>query len=150
MKNSQTKTAGTALILASVSLLISVFNAYQREMKMPGDKVVVAGTIRNTGDRGWFVLDDESHAPINISRVEVKKGVVIVYFPFRASKIHTFVVTPDETFGASGYFVGASVRKGSAAILVSKVVDGKAVPINASDIKSQIGNFWIYGLFTLE
>ena len=149
MTNLYKKLATAALVISFSSLTMSLFN-FSKIFQPSGGKIEVAGTIRSVNDRGWFVINDDAHTPINIDHVTVRKGVILINFAFNASKIHTFVVTPDETFAMSGYFVGASVVHNHAAIIISKEVNGSVVPVDASLIKSKLGNFWVYGLFTVN
>ena len=130
-----------SISLVAVLVIIVLMYGYE-------EKMVVAGTLRSSGNQGWYVISDKAHVPLNISRVEVKNGAICVYYAFTASRTHTFIVTPDETFAGAGIFVGASVSKNRAAISLSRVIDGKVVRIDPSKIESDWGNFWIYGLFT--
>ena len=139
-----------ALILVFV-LIFSYekkISKYEESISKFEGQIKVAGAIRCTGNQGWFAISDDVHAPINIDRIEVKNGAIVVYYTFTASRIHTFIVTPDETFSKAGFFTGASVGRDRAVINISKVIDGRVVRIDPSEIESKVGNFWIYGLFT--
>jgi hypothetical protein len=138
-----------SLLLAISSIALSIF-AQTQIYKCADNKVEVAGVIRSIDDKGWFVINEGLHTPINIERVEVIQGHIIIHFPFSASTIHSFIVSPDETFSKEGYIVGAAVTKKAACIAVSRVINGNVVPIDASSIRSQTGNLWIYGLFRVD
>ena len=118
--------------------------------KSADKKVKVAGTIRSMDENGWFVINDENHKPINIAKIEVVKGWIKVYYTFNASTIHTFIATPDETLAANGFFLGASVTKNCASIAVSKVENGIVRLVDASKIRSDSGNIWFHGLFSVD
>jgi hypothetical protein len=139
-----------ALILVFV-LIFSYekkISKYEESISKFERQIEVAGAIRCTGNQRWFAISDEVHVPINIDRIEVKNGAIVVYYTFTASRIHMFIVTPDETFSRAGFFAGASVGRDRAVINISKVIDGQVVRIDPSEIESKVGNFWIYGLFT--
>ncbi len=137
-----------SFVIAVLSLVmsLSLYFQYRNEDK----RAAVAGVIRCVDENGWYAIDDKGHKPINIGKIEVKNGLIMVYYTFKASAIHTFIVTPDETFARAGYIVGSSVGFNKAAITVSKIVKGEVVAVDASTIKSKLGNFWIYGLFSID
>ena len=137
-----------SLIIAIISISLSILVYLQS--KNTDKPVVVAGVIRNMDDRGWYVINDGAHIPINIDSIDVENGLILIHYGFTASAIHTFIVTPDETFARAGYFVGSSVGLNKATIAVSQIVKGEVIPVDASKIKSQLGNFWIYGLFGVD
>ncbi len=138
-----------SLFIAILSMALSIFVLLQ--IQNSADKTVkVAGVIRCIDEKGWFVINDGGHTPVNINRIEVKNGLILVYYTFSASTIHSFIVSPDETFAGAGYFVGASVNRDRASIAVSRIINGKVVPVDASTIRSKLGNFWIYGLFSID
>ena len=138
-----------SLLIAISSLAISIFGQTQI-YKCADNKVEVAGVIRSIDENGWFVINDGHHTPLNIDRVEVKQGYIIIYFTFTASTIHSFIVSPDETFARDGFLFGACVYSNWAGITVSRVIDGKVVPVDASTIRSNVGNLWIYGFFSVD
>ena len=142
------KLIAASLLIAFLSLALSVFFQI-KSCNLADKRVEVAGTFRSIDDNGWLVISDKLHKPINIGRIKVRKGYVLIQFTFAASKIHSFMVTPDETFVRAGYSFGASVYRDHVAIAVSRVIDGKVVPVDASSIRSRFGNFWIYGLFSV-
>jgi len=142
------KIAVVSLIIAIISISLSLL-VYIKS-KNTDKTVQVAAVIRCIDDKGWFAINDGAHTPLNIDKIEVKNGLIVVYYTFRASTIHTFIVTPDETFANAGYFVGSSVGFNKATITVSQIVNGGVVPVDASTIRSQLGNFWIYGLFSID
>jgi hypothetical protein len=142
------KITAASLIIAILSIALSVMIYFQN--KNPDKTIKVAGVIRSADENGWYVINNDGHKPLNIAKVEVKNGLIVVNYTFKASAIHTFMVTPDETFARAGYFVGASVGLSAATISVSQVVDGKVAAVDASTIRSKLGNFWIYGLFEIE
>lgn len=138
-----------SLLLAISSIALSIFGQTQIH-KCAENRVEVAGVIRSIDENGWFVINDERHTPLNINRVEVRQGYIIIHFTFAASTIHSFIVSPDETFAKDGYFFGACVYRDWAGIAVSRVIDGKVEPVDASTIRSNVGNLWIYGLFSVD
>lgn len=82
----------------------------------------IAGVIRNTG-AGWDVINDAGHEPINIDNV-VSDGdkITINYGTLGASKVGTFIVTPDEKLNEQGFQVGASVGPTSTSIYLSRSI----------------------------
>lgn len=143
------KVVAISFFLAVFAASLSIINLVKLE-DQGGPTVTVAGVIRSLDERGWHAIDDSTHSPLNIEAVEVKNGLIIVRYGFKASKIHSFVVAPDETFAKEGLLVGASVASDHARILVSQIVAGTPRVIDASTIRSKLGNFWIYGVFSVE
>jgi|GEM_PF-3510556 len=113
-------------------------------------KVEVCGTVRNTKKDGWGVVRDSVHEPINIESINTASGSIIINFPFKAEKIHTFIVCPDERLAWRGYFVGSSVSQKSASIILSRIKNGKAELVRPEDLDEPFSNIWIYGLFSLQ
>ncbi len=142
------KIVAASLIIAILSITISVIIYFQNQKS--DKRATVAGVIRCVDEKGWFAINDGGHTPLNIAKIEVVNGNIVVHYAFKASKIYTFIVTPDETFAREGYFVGSSVGLSAATISVSQVVNGEVIAVDASTIKSKLGNFWIYGLFGIE
>jgi hypothetical protein len=108
----------------------------------------VAGIIRRVEPNSWYVINDTSHSSLGISNIAEDNEKIVIYYDFNATKIHTFSVTPDETFSAMGYICGASVGLDRAYIYISKMDSGQIVPVDPTTINDNRGNFWIYGLFT--
>jgi hypothetical protein len=138
-----------SLLIAIAGTAISIFGQIQvREL---ADNKVVAGTIRRMDENGWFVLDDKNHTPINIAKIEIVGSNILIHYTFTASTIHSFIVTPDETLAASGFFLGAAVHRDYAAITLSQVnKNGSAELVHPSAIRSKFGNIWIHGLFSVD
>lgn len=110
---------------------------------------VVSGVIRNTGN-GWHALDDEGHAPINISRVESNWKQITVYFTFDAAKVQTFIISSDESFTASGVTAGASVGTDRARLAIAQqgiFGAGQVSPNWVHTGRFPSSNFWIFGTF---
>ena len=143
------KLIAASISIAVLSAALSIFGQIQIE-KFDDKKVEIAGTIRSVDENGWFAINDEDHTPINIARIEVQRGYIILHYTFTASTIHSFIVTPDETFAASGFFLGASVYKNYAAISVSRLNNGIVEVVNPSKIRSAFGNIWVHGLFSVD
>lgn len=128
-----------SIVFLSASWLVAAWTT--------SDSDIVAGVLRSEDDRGWYAVDDKDHTPINIHSVTIYDGLIIVTFSKRFEVINTFIAVPDETFAANGYIFGSTVNKTRAKILVSKIEEGKAVPVDASRIRSKLGNVWVYGIF---
>jgi len=80
--------------------------------------VVVAGVIRNYNDgRGWVLIDDGFHPPINITKVDslTDTGLIRVEYTNlkvgggNAGRTVTLIAQPDETLAKAGFTCGASV-----------------------------------------
>lgn len=106
----------------------------------------IAASIKNYGD-GWKVVEDDRHAPLNIEKVVTEQTRVLIYYKSCTEKIHSFIVTPDETMIAGGYRVGVSAANGVASIYI---YDKEGNPINPHDYVSEKGNIWVYGVFSLN
>ena len=114
------------------------------------NQVEVAGTIRGTAEKGWFVIENQTHTPLHIKDIKTGGKAIKITFDFKAETIHTFVATPDETFAIKGYFIGASVRPDHAILVIARSHEGKQVLVNPQKIDDILGNIWIYGLFSVE
>ena len=136
-------------ILAIGGIALSIYP--QKQTESPIEKrVEVAAALRCQDDNGWFAIDDEFHEPINIGRIHVYQGYIIVHYTFTASTIYSFIVSPDETFVQGGVFFGSSVFRDHVVIAVSRMNNGRIEPVDASSIRSELGNIWIYGLFGVD
>ena len=148
------KLIAVSLSIAILCVTLSIFGQMQisefADKKSADKKVKVAGTLKIIDERGWFVVNDENHKPINIGRIEIVKGFIRIYYTFNASTIHTFIATPDETLAANGFFLGARVSKNYANILVSRLENGVVRLVDASSIRSDTGNIWFQGLFSVD
>jgi hypothetical protein len=84
---------------------------------------VVAGVIRNTGS-GWALITDADHQSTNVGSVTYSAangGEIVINYPgISATKVVSFVVTPDETLARAGIFAGASVTQSAATIRLSR------------------------------
>lgn len=144
MTNGENKFLKYVVILITIltlSVLISEFYNRQKEY-------VVAGAIRNV-EREWIAIDDRTHKPINIDKITVTEGgSIVIYFKFKANTINTFLVTTDERFASLGYFVGAAVGSNLAKITIYQNKDGIIQKVPAHTINNDLGNFWIYGIFS--
>lgn len=107
---------------------------------LAGDMFELGGAIRNVGD-GWSIIRDKSHQPLNLYTIEEHSDRLELIYSLNASKVITFIVTPDETYSNKQIDVGASVGLKSAVIKFSK--NGEF--ISPKDLTEEWGNFWIYG-----
>lgn len=106
---------------------------------------IVAGVLRNNGS-GWAILNDANHKPLGLEGIRCEGRFLEISFDFEASEIHSLIVVPDETLAGLGVIVGASVQKDKAVIMAS--INGEY--INLEHFESKWGNFWVYGLFTVN
>lgn len=104
----------------------------------------VAGTIRNTGS-GWDVLDDSTHESIGVASVSEDTSKITITFDFTATKVVSFVATPDETYtGSDISSIGASVAVTYAELYLTNAA-GSAV--DPTSLTNGSGNIWFQGLF---
>ena len=84
---------------------------------------VIAGTVQNDGT-GWkFIVDASHQADLNCDSVSADNANVhINYASIDATKVVSFMVSPDESFAALGYFCGASVGVEQSSIKLYKSV----------------------------
>lgn len=104
----------------------------------------IAGTLRrNTAiSPDWFILDDTSHAPSNITVGPVTTSHLEIQFP-TALRIISLIAAPDDTFARVYQATfGASVSVDKA--LIKGTVSGEA--FNPSTWSSVAANIWIQGL----
>ena len=82
----------------------------------------VAGVLRNTG-AGWNWISDAGHEPIGIDSVTSDAtSITVNYAGIAASKVGSFIVTPDEKLNEQGFQVGASVGADKATIYLARSV----------------------------
>lgn len=106
---------------------------------------IVAGCIRGVPGGTWGLIEDSSHAPLNIQGVSVNGNRVIVNYTFTAKKVISLIAAPDEYYTQMGVSCGASVGKASAAVYFNKRPNtGYADPMS---LRSNLSNVWIYGIF---
>lgn len=116
----------------------------------PGGEL--AAVIRNDGD-GWYAIHDETHVPINVRAVVTTSQSVRVVYSFKATVVHTFSVSPDETLALAGISGGASVGLEDAEISIARLGKSgfeRANAIEISTIRYWQSNFWISGRFTAD
>lgn len=80
----------------------------------------VACAIRRTAGGTFQVISDSGHVPVGVLGVREVNGDIVIDYDFQATRVVSFVVTPDETFALSGLTVGASVGLASATIRVGQ------------------------------
>lgn len=82
----------------------------------------VAGTIRNSGSPDyWQPINDAGHEPCNVDSVNTTTSAIEINFgSLNATKILTFVVSPDETLAGAGFTVGASVALNKATLYLRR------------------------------
>jgi hypothetical protein len=110
--------------------------------------IVLACCLRRVGPDPWYIIDDQAHTPMGVVSIEETSESLTLFFSFTASEIHTFVVTPDETFAEWGYFCGASVGNSDARIKISEWNEGEVTLVDPTTIDSDRGNLWVYGVFS--
>lgn len=131
------------IILIVIACLL-LFGFTYRNGESPS-RFEIAASIRNSGD-GWKVVEDDRHAPLNIKKVVTEQTRIMIYYKNNTKRIHSFIVTPDETMTASGYRVGVSALNGVASIYI---YDKDGNLINPHHYVTDRGNIWVYGVFTL-
>lgn len=75
---------------------------------------------QNTPASGWYALDDENHAPLNIASVTNDTDKIIITPSFTWDKIRTVIATPDETFASANVIPGVSVGTSDVRIYLSQ------------------------------
>ncbi|WP_439593870.1 hypothetical protein [Microbacterium sp.] len=105
----------------------------------------IAGTFRRVSATSWAMLDDAGHTSIGVDRIEVRADRLRVWHTFRASKVVTVQVTPDESFASAGVRVGASV--GFAYTDVFFYMGASQTPVKPALLTKAGANVWITGLF---
>ncbi|MEV8396238.1 hypothetical protein ACFVAF_34540 [Streptomyces sp. NPDC057596] len=80
---------------------------------------IISGTIRNLGDsNGWQLISDSAHRSSGIVAVNTLSDRIELKHPIGAIRVSSMQVTPDETFGARGLRVGASVGLDSSTLFL--------------------------------
>lgn len=108
----------------------------------------VSGTIRWESPTSWMVLDDAGHTPTGIASVELLRDRVRVHYDFRASKVSSLQVTPDDAFAAASVRVGASV--GFTYTDVFFYMGSSQTPVSPALLTKRGGNVWITGSFHVD
>lgn len=108
---------------------------------------IVAGVIRNNGN-GWEIIRDSGHESLHVKSVSNNNLTITIEHSFKASKVVSFMVTPDETFVKEGLTAGASVGLDKTFIYLSK--SGSNAYSDPARVVSAKGNFWFYGMFIDE
>ena len=109
-----------------------------------GGIAFVAGAIRNDGT-GWQAIADEDHSPLNIKSVTTREGMIVVEYTFKADKVVSLVVAPDESLARAGYSAGASVGLTEARISLAN--NGGVDPWGVSTEEIPWSNLWVQGMF---
>lgn len=112
--------------------------------------IEVSGVFRRTNELGVFIINDTWHEPLNVESIIETTDHFVLYYSFVAFKIHTFIVTVDETFAGEGYFCGASVWWEFAKIYVYQNINGSTLLVPPAEIDSAGGNFWFFGVFSID
>jgi hypothetical protein len=109
-----------------------------------GELLTVAGALRNDG-KGWQVISDTEHSPLNIAEVTTKDGMIEVTYTFKAERVISLIAAPDEALARNGYGAGASVGLDKARISLAK--GGAVDPWRVSTKEVPWSNLWVYGVF---
>lgn len=81
---------------------------------------IVSCVIRKgTGDQNWRLIDDSSHAAINVSSVTNNASLITINYAVTFSEVITCMAVADEAF-AGVYEFGTSGQLGNATIAVVK------------------------------
>jgi len=105
----------------------------------------VGGSVRWVSKASWGFVDNASHTPYGVSRVEVRADRVRIHFPFAASQVRDFSATVDEAFASSGVRVGASVNLSYADVFFYMGTSTKAV--DPRKLSKANANVWFSGSF---
>lgn len=106
------------------------------------DTFEVAGVLKHDGQK-WYILVDNNHISINLDRIDTYPDRAELIFSKTASKVITFLITPDETYARLGISAGASVGFYNAVIYYGQ--NGHA--INSNQLYYPGSNFFVYGRF---
>jgi hypothetical protein len=68
----------------------------------------ISCALRNT-DGTWSTISDSAHNSMGVLSVAADTSKIRINYDFTATKIHTLVCTPDESFAQRGITFGASV-----------------------------------------
>ena len=110
--------------------------------------VEVAAVLRNDG-AGWFALEDEAHAPLNVKAVYNDASSITVEFAVAGTKVRSLIVAPDDTLASAGFSVGASVGLTSAKIDLGRsglFGTHRVSPMWVSTKNYKLSNLWLFGL----
>jgi hypothetical protein len=136
------------VLLAAAGLLaaqrISAAFAGDTQPLDPPPVIMVAGTIRNVG-AGWFVAQDATHHPLNLS-VERSGRTIRIGYPTGVA-VMTLIVTPDEQLARRGITAGVSAAPGHATITLSHYTSHGWKVVDANSITYPGSNIWILGYF---
>jgi hypothetical protein len=124
-----------------ITLLLILVFAYSNISADLTEYSEVAGTIRNTGS-GWSTISNSAHAPMNITGVETTNDKIIIRHSIKATKVVTFIVTPDETMASEGVTVGIS---GGLDYSYIYLYGRNGNRINPNNYYTAGSNIWIYG-----
>lgn len=106
---------------------------------------LIGGTIRYIDASTWGFVSDANHAPTGLASVTYMADRLRVNFDFTASKVSTFIASPDETIGSvNGIRLGSSVGLSFADIFI--YTSTSSTPINPNTLSNPSGNIWLYGL----
>lgn len=104
----------------------------------------VVGIIRvDPKTKQWVILQDQYHTSKNIKAIVTYPDYAEMFFDFNASKIETFIISPDETFASLGISAGASVGTYNALIYYGRLGHS----ISTADLAIPGSNFFVYGVF---
>lgn len=106
----------------------------------------IAGTLRYVNATTWEMVEDAGHRPTGVASVEYSATRLRVNFNFTASRVVTFIASPDETIATiGGIRMGSSVGTSFADIYIYSSAGG-ATPVNPNTLSNTSGNIWIYGV----
>ena len=93
----------------------------------------------------WGLIDNTTHTPYGVSRVEVRKDRVRIHFAFKASQVRDFTVGVDEGYASANVRVGASV--GLSYTDVFFYMGSSSKPVNPAQLSRAGANVWFSGSF---
>lgn len=105
----------------------------------------VGGSIRWASKTKWGFIDDATHQPYGVSRVEVRKDRVRIHFDFKATQVRDFDISVDESFASVNVRAGSSVGLSYADVFF--YMGSKSKPVNPALLSKAGANVWFSGSF---
>lgn len=133
-------------IVAIVAAALLGFGAGIVHDQGGNDLQLYGGTARYDTTNGWFLIDNETHAPLGVRDpvCDRTSGLLTVFLDVPATRVVTSWADADETLGLYGITVGASV--GTDRVYLKFFKDGAMLPCQSVQLALKNGNVWFGGV----
>ena len=107
---------GTGFVTDAMLSATGIKSSYAANFMQDNKKYKIIACVLRNNSGTWSIHQDAIHASLGVTSVTNDSDKITLNFDFTASKVGSFVCTPDETYINDGIVFGASVGTRNAQI----------------------------------